>query len=137
MPGPQLSHQLHLMGKLQARHTSPLPFVLFPQKLPYLLLHGPDFLLKRPGAHAQCAVPHDDDLLRAVAADNAGAVLLRQLVGRALNVHIRRLGLAGVDNIQIVVLLYLPRAAAVPTPTAARWSRTKNCWQFLNEPTEK
>ena len=59
MPGPQLSHQLHLMGKLQARHASPLPFVLFPQKLPYLLLHGPDFLLKRPGAHAQCAVPHE------------------------------------------------------------------------------
>ena len=53
MPGPQLSHQLHLMGKLQARHASPLPFVLFPQKLPYLLLHGPDFLLKRPGTHAQ------------------------------------------------------------------------------------
>ena len=89
MPGPQLSHQLHLMGKLRARHASPLPFVLFPQKLPYLLLHGPDFLLKRPGAHAQRAVPHDDDLLRAVAADNAGAVFLRQLVGRALNVHIR------------------------------------------------
>ena len=29
------------------------------------------------------------------------------------------------------------RAAAVPTPTAARWSRTRNCWQFLNEPTGK
>ena len=29
------------------------------------------------------------------------------------------------------------RAAAVPTPTAARWSRIRNCWQFLNEPTEK
>ncbi len=28
-------------------------------------------------------------------------------------------------------------AAAVPTPTAARWSRTRNCWRFLNEPTEK
>ena len=52
MPGPQLSHQLHLMGKLRVRPASPLPFVLFPQKLPYLLLHGPDFLLKRPGAHA-------------------------------------------------------------------------------------
>ena len=72
MPGPQLSHQLHLMGKLQVRYASPLPFVLFPQKLPYLLLHGPDFLLKRPGAHAQRTVPHDNDLLRAVAADNAG-----------------------------------------------------------------
>ena len=28
MPGPQLSHQLHLMGKLQARYASPLPLSL-------------------------------------------------------------------------------------------------------------
>jgi len=39
-------------------------------------------------------------------------VLLRQLVGGAFDVHIGGLGLAGVDDIQIMVLLDLPCAAA-------------------------
>ena len=54
---------------------------------------------------------HDDDLLGTVAADDAGAVLLRQLVGGAFDVHIGGLGLAGVDDIQIMVLFDLPCAA--------------------------
>ena len=96
-------------GPALGREPPTAPFVLFPKTPVFSFLHGPDFLLKRPGAHAQAPCPMTMICSGTVAADNAGAVLLRQLVGRALNVHIRRLGLAGVDNIQIVVLLHLLR----------------------------
>ena len=51
------------------------------------------------------AMAENNHLLHAVRCSHTNTVLVRQVVGRLLNVHIRGFGLLGVDNMDAAALL--------------------------------
>ena len=77
----------------------------------YLRLDGEHLLLEGPRGDAQRAVAEDDELLGGVRGDDARAVAAGYLVRGLFDVHVGRLRLAGVDDVDVVVLLHLALAA--------------------------
>ncbi len=64
--------------------------------------------MEHAGRDAEGTVAQNDDLFHAVGGGHTDPPPLADLVGDMLDEHIRRLGLLGVDDVDVVILLDAP-----------------------------